>query len=173
MIIAISGLSGSGKSTIAKSISECLNIPLVISCTTRPPRPGEINGIDYHFMSIDEFAFTDVVARQDFVVANGETWSYGFRKNDLKNDCIAVMTPSGIEELKKIYEREFIDIMIAVDDNIRMKRIFDRHDNQSKEEIERRDKADKILFKKYIPSIVVYNNGSLDDAIKIIARVLK
>ena len=43
MIFVISGLSGSGKSTIAKKLSEKTGIEMVIQYTTRPIRPGEKN----------------------------------------------------------------------------------------------------------------------------------
>lgn len=54
-IFIMSGPSGAGKSTITKKVSKDLNIPLMISATTREPRPGEIDGKDYFFMSVNEF----------------------------------------------------------------------------------------------------------------------
>jgi guanylate kinase len=56
-LIIISGPSGSGKSTLLKRLFEVCPAPLVasVSATTRPPRPGEVNGVDYHFMSKEEF----------------------------------------------------------------------------------------------------------------------
>ena len=55
MIFVISGLSGSGKSTIAKKLSEKTGIEMVIQYTTRPIRPGEKNGIDYNFITNAKF----------------------------------------------------------------------------------------------------------------------
>ncbi|MFN5273780.1 MAG: guanylate kinase [Planctomycetota bacterium] len=56
-LIIISGPSGSGKSTIvAKLIETCpLPLELSVSATTRPPRPGEIHGKQYWFLSPEEF----------------------------------------------------------------------------------------------------------------------
>ena len=54
-LIIVSGPSGSGKSTVTKIIKDRLNIPLSISATTRKPREGEVEGIDYYFLSEDEF----------------------------------------------------------------------------------------------------------------------
>ena len=57
-LVIISGPSGAGKSTVVRQLlAECL-LPLVhsISATTRPPRPGERDGVDYFFISHEEFA---------------------------------------------------------------------------------------------------------------------
>ena len=57
-LIIVSGPSGSGKSTVTKIVKDRLNIPLSISATTRKPREGEVEGIDYYFLSEDEFKKT-------------------------------------------------------------------------------------------------------------------
>jgi guanylate kinase len=56
-IAVISGPSGAGKSTVVRRLlTECpLPLVLSVSATTRPPRPGEIDGVDYHFLSREEF----------------------------------------------------------------------------------------------------------------------
>ena len=56
-VVIISGPSGAGKSTLVRRLLQTCPLPLElsISATTRPPRPDELNGIDYHFLSADEF----------------------------------------------------------------------------------------------------------------------
>ena len=55
-LIVISGFSGAGKGTIVKKlVSEYDNYELSVSMTTREPRPGEINGVHYHFSTDEEF----------------------------------------------------------------------------------------------------------------------
>ena len=56
-VVIISGPSGAGKSTLVRRLLQTCPLPLElsISATTRPPRPDELNGIDYHFLSTDEF----------------------------------------------------------------------------------------------------------------------
>jgi guanylate kinase len=52
VLVVISSPSGAGKTTIAKKlVSKKSNIELSISLTTRKPRPKEVDGIDYHFVS--------------------------------------------------------------------------------------------------------------------------
>jgi guanylate kinase len=55
-LIVISGPSGAGKTTIAKQLFErCPQLVPSVSATTRPPRRGEHDGVDYHFLSPAEF----------------------------------------------------------------------------------------------------------------------
>jgi len=59
LLIALSGPSGSGKGTIVKSLlSQRDDTVLSISMTTREPRPGDINGVHYHFCTREEFEKT-------------------------------------------------------------------------------------------------------------------
>jgi guanylate kinase len=57
-LVIISGPSGAGKSTVVRElINQCeLPLTLSISATTRDPRPGEIDEVDYFFLSPEEFA---------------------------------------------------------------------------------------------------------------------
>lgn len=56
-IVVLSGPSGVGKTTLVDALLKAPPVPLVrsISATTRPPRPGEVDGVDYHFLTDDEF----------------------------------------------------------------------------------------------------------------------
>jgi guanylate kinase len=57
-LVIVSGPSGAGKTTVLKRLYGRSPVPLVpsVSATTRQPRAGEVDGIDYHFLSEDEFA---------------------------------------------------------------------------------------------------------------------
>ncbi|MGO8752972.1 MAG: guanylate kinase [Thermoguttaceae bacterium] len=56
-LVVISGPSGVGKTTVLERLFERCDLPLVrsVSATTRPPRPGETDGVDYHFLTHDDF----------------------------------------------------------------------------------------------------------------------
>jgi guanylate kinase len=55
-ILVITGPSGVGKGTLIKGLLERLRgLQLAVSATTRRPRPGEVNGRDYHFLSEQDF----------------------------------------------------------------------------------------------------------------------
>ncbi|WP_019962067.1 guanylate kinase [Woodsholea maritima] len=56
VMIVLSSPSGAGKTTLAKRLlSQNPDLVLSVSATTRKPRPGEVDGVDYHFLSEDEF----------------------------------------------------------------------------------------------------------------------
>ncbi len=57
-LIILSGPSGAGKSTVVRELLASCSLPLMlsVSATTRAPRPGEVDGLDYYFLSHAEFA---------------------------------------------------------------------------------------------------------------------
>jgi len=56
VFIVLSGPSGAGKSTVCKAVRDVFPmLHFSVSCTTRHPREGETDGVDYHFVSVDEF----------------------------------------------------------------------------------------------------------------------
>jgi len=56
-LVIVSGPSGAGKTSVLRKVFEQSRLPLLasVSATTRPPRPGEVDGVDYHFLSEREF----------------------------------------------------------------------------------------------------------------------
>jgi guanylate kinase len=56
LVFVITGPSGVGKGTLIRNLlSRVPSLELAVSATTRPPRPGEVDGVDYHFLSDEEF----------------------------------------------------------------------------------------------------------------------
>ncbi|MFN4942886.1 MAG: guanylate kinase [Akkermansiaceae bacterium] len=55
ILLVVSGPSGSGKTTLCRRLAGENEAHYSISCTTRSPRPGEIDGKDYHFLSREQF----------------------------------------------------------------------------------------------------------------------
>ena len=172
-IYAFCGLSGTGKTTVARIISEFYDLPFIVSCTTRPMRPGEKDGKDYHF--VDDHTWNKLskkealVATQEFKVACGSVWKYGIKRDDLKDSCIMVLTPSGIHELIAA-GYNVVSFYITMSEETRLKRISCRNDNQSHAEIARRTKADKAVFKKFSPDYIIDNSGELTDTILYVAQ---
>jgi guanylate kinase len=57
VLFVVSAPSGGGKTTLVKAaLATDPSLSLSVSCTTRPPRPGEVDGRDYFFVTRDEFA---------------------------------------------------------------------------------------------------------------------
>ena len=85
ILFLLSGPAGSGKSTLLKrALEEFDNMKFSISCTTRTPREGEVNGKEYHFLNKDEF--TSKVENDEFLEhAIVHKWNYGTLKSSVKD----------------------------------------------------------------------------------------
>lgn len=55
ILFVVSAPSGAGKSTLCDALRQTPDFVYSVSCTTRPPRPGEIDGEDYHFLAESDF----------------------------------------------------------------------------------------------------------------------
>lgn len=65
ILFLVSGPSGSGKSTLCRRLRAEGEAEFSVSCTTRPPREGEVDGRDYHFLKREEFERR--IAAGDFI----------------------------------------------------------------------------------------------------------
>ena len=84
LLFVLSSPSGAGKSTIARLILAADDgIGMSVSATTRPMRPGEVDGVDYHFVSADEFEA--MVADRQFL-----EWAhvFGHRYGTLRSEVV-------------------------------------------------------------------------------------
>jgi len=95
-VFVITGPSGVGKGTLIRGLRERVpELKLSVSATTRPPRPGERDGIDYYFLSEEEFERR--VAREDFVEhATYSGHRYGTLRSELER-CLAQGIPVVLE----------------------------------------------------------------------------
>ncbi len=84
-VFVITGPSGVGKGTLIRGLLERMpDLELSVSATTRAPRPGEQDGVDYHFLTPEQFAAR--VAAGDFVEhANYSGNRYGTLRSDLEH----------------------------------------------------------------------------------------
>jgi len=83
-LFVISGPSGTGKTSLCTALlARCSNLRLSISATTRAPRPGEVNAVDYHFLSREDFD-RGVAAAAFLEHAQVHGHQYGTRKADVE-----------------------------------------------------------------------------------------
>lgn len=178
IIFCITGLSGTGKSTVCNIINNKKKLKKILQCTTRPKRENEIHGKDYNFVKEDDFAIKvavgDITCFESYKVANGDIWMYGYVKKDLYNGCIMALNPKSIEQLKQDGYK-VVSINLYIPEYIRIYRILKRKDNQGIKEIIRRSKQDKLEFKKYKFDYKVKNRNldkTVDSILDIISKEL-
>jgi guanylate kinase len=87
-LVVVSGPSGAGKTTLLGRVLECCELPLVrsVSATTRPPRPGETDGVDYHFLTPD--LFREYLRRGEFLECY-EVFNRGYWYGTLRSEVTA------------------------------------------------------------------------------------
>ena len=140
LAIVISGPSGAGKSTILKKTTARIpGMVFSVSCTTRNPRPGESDNVDYHFISTSQFE--EGIRKGDFLeYADVHGNYYGTPKapmlkvveecgimlldidvqgarqiNEKKPDAVKIfIIPPSIEELRKRLEKRGTDTQRAI-----------------------------------------------------------
>ena len=55
LLVVVSGPAGSGKGTVTRMLMDLPDYAFSVSATTRAPRPGEVDGVNYHYISVEEF----------------------------------------------------------------------------------------------------------------------
>lgn len=87
VILVVSGPAGSGKGTVCRILKESGDFTISVSRTTRKPRPGETNGVEYSFISRDEFL--RLLEEGDFLEYNQYCGQYYGTPKKAAEDIIA------------------------------------------------------------------------------------
>ena len=148
-ILALFGKSASGKDTIQnwiiKSFPQLTN--KIVSCTTRPPREGEQEGVDYFFLSDEQFA-EKVLNGSMLEATSFREWFYGTSLDQLdKNKInIGVFNVAGIECILEDSRLEVIPVWVYASGKTRLLRSLQRESDPDCAEICRRYMADDNDF---------------------------
>jgi|TARA_B100001964_G_scaffold27475_1_gene27552 guanylate kinase len=139
MMFVLSSPSGTGKTTLTKKLAENnINFVISISYTTRKPRPSEINGKDYHFVSREEFE--DLLKKNNFFeYANIFDNCYGtLKKSVLESlsqgkDVLFDIDWQGTKQLNKINNLSLVTFFILPPNlKVLKERLLNRHKGQEK-----------------------------------------
>jgi len=110
-LLIVSGPSGVGKGTLLRRVLAESGLPLVmsVSATTRKPRPGEVDGKEYHFLSPTEFETKRLAGDflECFEVFGTGTW-YGTSRKTVEDELVAgrwVVLEIDVQGAKKIKEQ--------------------------------------------------------------------
>ena len=157
MIYYICGKSAVGKDSIFQELVKRTNLQRIIPYTTRPMRPMEKEGEEYHFLSKDEFlkflSEGKMMESRSYNTAFG-IWYYGtayekcYRDNCYGFLCIGTL--ESYNSIKAYLGQEYIQpIYIELEDSLRLSRAMAREQDNSPmamEELERRFQADNKDF---------------------------
>ena len=133
-IFIYTGPDGSGRKTIAKMVATAFDMETVLSYTTRPPRPYEKNGEDYHF--INEEDFKKMQENHEFLESvEIDGFYYGICEQDIvkafenHNLIYLTLNPEGTEKLKKLYGERVMRFFIYADRDTVIERQKERQDH--------------------------------------------
>jgi guanylate kinase len=148
-VVALIGKAGAGKDSIQKATCELhpLMFHPIISCTTRPAREGEAEGVDYHYISLNEF--TRKVLNGDMLEATEfRDWFYGTTLDSLVKDKIniGVFNPAGVEALLEDSRLNVIVFEVNAPDKQRLMRYLNREEMPDCAEMCRRYFTDEKDF---------------------------
>ena len=128
LLLILAGPAGSGKSTLCdRLVDQNIGFSRVVTTTTRAPREGEINGIDYHFFSHEDFDTR--IQKEEFLEW---AWVHGHKKygtlkssvlDPLKNgqDLVMSVDVQGVESFRKfasqneLIKKAIVTIFIVID----------------------------------------------------------
>lgn len=151
--IVLLGKAASGKDFFAKKMVS-RGAKKSISYTTRPIRPGEVEDLDYHFISEEEFKQK---IEQDFWYEWDcfRGWYYGASKEDVENCDLFIKTPAGVKSMTKEDREKCTVIYLDIEESIRRKRLEQRNDS---DDVERRINADREAFKDFTDYDIIIKN---------------
>ena len=163
-LIALFGPSGCGKDTIKKNIlNNNLNWNNIIPCTTRPKRANEKDGINYYFLTNEEFT-ASVLNGEMLEAAEFNNWFYGTEEKRIKNNIIniGIFNIEGLTILLSVPCLKILPVYIHTDDKTRLIRALSREEFPNCTEICRRFLADKKDFYQcdFPEETFVFNNNT-------------
>ena len=173
-IIAICGKSAAGKDTFLQHITKIKGTHEIISCTTRPKREGEENGVNNHFLTLEDFVSKDCKGEM-LEISTFRDWFYGTPIDSLDKNKInvGVFNPTGIANLLRNDNVQIYVVQVIANDKTRLLRSLNREENPNVDEIVRRYMTDKKDFEDfsafYETDFYISNEGQGIDPSKALA----
>jgi guanylate kinase len=177
-VFVITGPSGVGKGTLIRTLRERVpELELSVSATTRRPRPGETHGVDYHFLTDDEFE--QRVAQGDFVEhAQYAGRRYGTLRDELETRGAGnrpVLLEIEVQGARQVREAmpEAVQVFIAPPSEEALKMRLVGRGTDSQDEVARRLETarEELEAQREFPHVVV--NDRLEDAVAELERLVR
>ena len=178
IMVILSSPSGVGKTTLTKKIQQKYpTFKISVSHTTRPPRSNEVDGVDYHFVSIENF---QELIRQKKFYEHAEIFEnyYGTLKDYvdqtiINNDIIFDIDWQGTKQLSKFKNLKLIKIFLITDSKKELKNRLIKRDQNSDEEIKKRFSAFDEDIKHWNDYDFIIINKNLDACFKQIEKIIE
>ena len=142
-MIILTGPSASGKTATCLYLQEHFGIRKVITHTTRPMRNGEVNDVDYHFVTVEEF---ERLKKEDAFIEsvhyNGNY--YGTSRKEVRIDKCMAVEMGGAKTYKSFHDPKIVLFFMCLDEDTCRERMLSRGDEPDK--VERRIENDKSSF---------------------------
>ena len=177
IMLILSSPSGAGKTTITKKIQQKYqSFKISVSHTTRKPRSNEVNGVDYNFISHEEFE-TLIKDNEFYEYAKIFDNYYGTLKktvDDLikKNDVIFDIDWQGTKQLSKFKNLNLVKIYLLPPNKDELKKRLIKRDSESLHEVEKRFKAFDEDVKHWKDYDYVLINENLESCYKQIEKII-
>ena len=175
MIYIITGPSGVGKNTIINELSNKIDINFVVSHTTREIRENEVNGVDYHFVSLEKFQ--NMISNNEFIEFeefNNNYYGTSIEELEKTKDKITILDLEikGATNLLSNNE-EYIGIFIDISNDLLIERLNSRGHNEdfinSRMKLADSQRSNKEIFKYFIENIDL--NTSVNQLVDIICTL--
>ena len=171
-MILLAGPSASGKTEIAKILMKDFGIRKVVTHTTRSPRIGEKDGVDYHFVTRE--GFNHLLKDGQFVETtsfNGNL--YGSSKKEVADDKVLIVDPIGLKTYLSLHDPRIVSFYFDTSEQTRKERMLSRGD--SEEAIESRIQHDREAFKDVAKTTFRIQNesGSLEELAQKVYRLYR
>lgn len=180
LLIVISGPSGVGKDSVLQRMKECdLPFHFVVTATTRPPRPEEQDGVDYIFVSSEDFAK---------MIDEGELLEYAIVYNDYKGipkeqvrqalasgvDVVMRVDVQGAATVRKL-SPEAVLIFLTTENEDELVNRLKKRKTESPEGLKLRIATARQELKRIgeFDYVVVNGEGRLDDTVDAILAIIK
>lgn len=173
MIILV-GPSASGKTEVGKALTSRHGFKKFVTTTTRNPRIGEINGLDYNFVTVD--TFLKKIENNEFIeytFYNGNY--YGTEKRMIDDNTVLIVDYNGLISFKKSSFPNIHSYYLICEEAKRIKRMENRGD--TKEMIQQRLNHDRFKFDstvlEYVDEQVVEKDMSIEEVAEYIYKDYK
>ncbi|MEO7670495.1 MAG: guanylate kinase [Polyangia bacterium] len=169
MLFVISSPSGAGKTTLARMVADSQKLVFSVSYTTRAPRPGERDSVDYKFVTDDEFS--RMVERQEFAewaIVHGNRYGTAVhavnRALEDGTDYLFDIDWQGGQQIRRQWPTESVLIFILPPTMAELERRLRRRATDSPEAIQRRLAMAKRELEHYGDYDYLVVNDNLDRA---------